>query len=62
MLHSLCNGLGEFGRVYKGTWIYKNASGIVMSEIVAVKTVKGMYVCNRVVTWACTSDLPDMYP
>ena len=60
MLHSLCNGLGEFGRVYKGTWIYKNASGIVMSEIVAVKTVKGTYVCN-----SCnmgTSYLSDMYP
>ena len=45
-LHCVCNGLGEFGRVYKGTWIYKNVSGNTISEIVAVKTVKGTYVAR----------------
>lgn len=46
-LHCVCNGLGEFGRVYKGTWIYKNASGNTISETVAVKTVKGTQLCGK---------------
>ena len=37
-------GPGEFGRVYKGVWMYKNAYGKVVSEVVAIKTFKSMHI------------------
>ena len=36
--------VGEFGRVYKGLWMWKkmnNENEVLQSQIVAVKTIKG---------------------
>ena len=35
--------VGEFGKVYKGTWERKSDNGDAISQIVAVKTIKSMY-------------------
>ena len=32
--------VGEFGKVYKGTWQRKADNGVTVSEVVAVKTIK----------------------
>ena len=33
---------GEFGRVYKGTWVHVTTDGNTVSEVVAVKTIKSI--------------------
>ena len=43
LIYTICAGLGEFGRVYKGTWKYKDSFESTVSEVVAIKTVKSMY-------------------
>jgi len=46
--------LGEFGRVYKGSWMQKSADGnkLSQSQLVAVKTIKGVLLlyCHHVCT------------
>ena len=38
--------LGEFGIVYKGIWTHQNATTEEMvSDVVALKSIKSMYVC-----------------
>ena len=32
--------VGEFGKVYKGTWQHKTDRGDTVSQVVAVKTIK----------------------
>ena len=32
--------LGEFGQVYKGTWVHKTTDGNAVSQVVAIKTIK----------------------
>ena len=32
--------IGEFGKVYKGTWVHKTDNGDTISQVVAVKTIK----------------------
>ena len=39
LLYIMC--IGEFGKVYKGTWVHKSSNGDEVSQIVAVKTIKG---------------------
>ena len=34
--------LGEFGKVYKGTWQHKTDNGDTESKVVAIKTIKSM--------------------
>ena len=36
--------LGEFGKVYKGTWLQKTKNGDIVSQVVAVKTIKSTYI------------------
>ena len=38
--------LGEFGKVYKGTWVHKTDNGDTISQVVAVKTIKSMYIAH----------------
>ena len=38
--------LGEFGIVYKGIWTHQNATTEEkVSDVVALKSIKSMYVC-----------------
>ena len=37
---------GEFGRVYKGTWVHVTTDGNTVSEVVAVKTIKSIYLIH----------------
>ena len=34
------SAIGEFGRVYKGTWVHMTIDGNTVTEVVAVKTIK----------------------
>ena len=34
--------LGEFGKVYKGTWVHNTKNGDTVSQVVAVKTIKSI--------------------
>ena len=35
---------GEFGKVYKGTWVHTADNGDAISQVVAIKTIKSAYV------------------
>lgn len=37
---------GEFGQVYKGTWVHKTTDGNTVSQVVAVKTIKSITLCH----------------
>ena len=39
-----CYYIGEFGKVYKGTWRHTADNGDAISQVVAVKTIKSAYI------------------
>ena len=41
---------GEFGKVYKGTWVHMSPNGNAISEVVAVKTIKSILCVSLYIT------------
>ena len=40
--HIMYTAIGEFGQVFKGTWVRMTSDGNTVSEVVAIKTIKSM--------------------
>ena len=53
--------VGEFGKVYKGTWQHKTDSGDTVSQVVAVKTIKSKSVLALLASCAWLHIYPCMY-